>query len=496
MRFDVVQKSLAQATCDVLVVNLFEGVKEPTGVTAVVDKAVGGAITALIEREKFEGKIGKVADFTPAGDVKATKIVLVGLGKEEEFDVDKIRRAASAAARRARDLSAKRIATVFHGGSKEGIDPSAAARAIVEGTILGTYQFTRHKTVDVKPNPIEQVDIFETDAGKIDAIRAGVTLGEVMADATNFARDLSNEPANILTPSRFADIAQSVAKEGGLECRVFGRDEMERMGLNLVLAVGKGSAQEPKFVVLRYKASAGAKTVAFVGKGLTFDSGGINLKGGSGMGDMKDDMSGAGVVLAAMGSIAKLKPKVNVLGIMPLTENMPGGNATKPSDVFLAFSGKTVEIDNTDAEGRLVLADGIAYAEREKADEIIDIATLTGACVVALGRDMAGIMGSDQNLIDNIIRAGAQSGEKIWQLPLHKDYEDELKSEVADTKNAGNRWAGAITAALFLKKHVSDTPWAHIDIAGPCAVDGETPIGPKGGTGFGVGTLVGYVMSK
>jgi leucyl aminopeptidase len=493
MQFQAIQKSATQAKCDVLVVNLFEGLKEPGGATAAVDRAVGGAITALIEREKFEGKIGQVTDLTPCGGVPAARIVIVGLGKQEDFDSDKIRRASSAAARRARDLAAKRVATILHGGGIGGIDPAAAARALVEGGLLGTYQFTKHKTSDVKPNPIEQVDIVETDGGKIDAIKVGIGLGQRVAEAVNFARDLGNEPANVVTPTYLADQAMAIAAETDIECRVIGRDEMERMGMNLLLAVSKGSRQEPKFIVMRYAAGSGRKTVALAGKGITFDSGGLNLKQGEGLDTMKDDMAGAAVVLGAMRAISALKPNVNVLGLVPATENMPGGSATHPGDVAVGLSGKSVEINNTDAEGRLIIADAVAFAEREGVDEIVDVATLTGACVVALGRGMAGIFGTDQALVDRLISAGVDAGEKLYQLPLHLEYEESLKSDVADIKNAP-REAGAITGALFIKKHIEKTPWAHIDIAGPSFSDKDTPIGPKGGTGFGVGTLTNYVV--
>ncbi|HOK54033.1 MAG TPA: leucyl aminopeptidase, partial [Armatimonadota bacterium] len=451
MQFNVLQKSLTEAECDVLVVNLFEGVKQPGGGTGAVDKAVGGAITQLIERENFEGKLGQTVDLTPASGVKAPKILVVGLGKQEEFNANKVREASSAAARKAKEFSAKKVATILHGAGTGGIEPSAAARALVEGTILGTYEYTKHKTKDVKPNPLEQIDIIELDAAKIDAIKQGISRGQITAEATNFARDLTNEPANILTPTLMAEQAASIAKEGGLECRIIGQEEMKQLGMNLILAVAKGSMQEPKFIILKYTAPGASKTVAFVGKGITFDSGGLNLKQGEGMADMKDDMSGAGVVLATMSAVAKLKPKVNVLGIMPATENMIGGNATHPGDVIRGFSGKTVEINNTDAEGRLILVDGVAFAEKEGADEIIDIATLTGACVVALGRQMAGILGTDQSMIDRIISAGEESGEKFWQLPLHEGYQDTLKSDVADMKNSPGH-AGTITAALFIKE--------------------------------------------
>lgn len=493
MRFDVVQKSIIEVECDVLVVNLFEGVKSPGGATGAVDRATGGAVSALIERESFEGKLGQIADMTPVSGVAASRVFVVGLGKREEFDADKIRRASSAVVRRARDLSAKKVATILHGGGIGGIDPTVASRALVQGTILGAYQFTRLKTSDVKPLSIDEFDIVELDEGKIEAIRSGLERGRIAAEATCFVRDLVNEPANVVTPTYLAALAGKIAEEAGFDCQVMGRTQIEAAGMNLLLAVANGSVEEPKFIRMDYR--GGGKTVAIIGKGITFDSGGLNLKPGESMKSMKDDMGGAACVLAAMRAIGEIKPNINVMALIPTTENMIGGSATRVGDVIRALSGKTVEIDNTDAEGRLVLADAAAYAEHENVDEIIDIATLTGACVVALGRGMAGVLGSDQSIVDGLIAAGQEDGEKLWQLPLHLDYRDHLKSEVADMKNAGGREGGAIIGAIFIKNHF-DKPWAHIDIAGPVTIESATDLSTKGGTGFGAATLINYLLAK
>lgn len=494
MEFSAIRKLVTEVECDVLILNLFQGVKEPGGATGAVDRALGGAIRAVIARENFEGKIGEVTDLTPCGGVPAARVIVVGLGKQEEFDAEKIRRASSAAARCAKKLSAHRVATVLHGGGAGGIDPKTSARAIVEGTMLGTYQFTRHKTSDVTPNPIERVEIVEMDAEKIQAIDEGIHRSRITAEAVNFARDLTNEPANILTPTYLARQATEVAKEAGIECRVEDRAGIERLGMNLFLAVAKGSREEPRLIILRYKAASPRRTIALIGKGITFDSGGINLKPSESLKNMKDDMAGSGVVLATMRAIAALKPDVNVLALLPATENMIGGDATKVGDVITGLSGKTVEIDNTDAEGRLLVADAAAFAESEGVDEIIDIATLTGACVIALGRGMAGVIGSDQGVVEGLIRAGSDGGETLWQLPLYREYEDNLKSEVADMNNTGGREAGAINGALFIKKHIDVVPWAHIDIAGPATIEKDTPLSTKGATGFGVRTLINYVL--
>jgi leucyl aminopeptidase len=495
MRFDLIQKSITEVECDVIVVNMFEETKELTGATGAVDSAVGGALKALIDREGFEGKVGQTTDLTPCGGVPAGRIILVGLGKKDELDADKVRNASAAAARRAKDLSAKKVATVLHGAGAGGLDPAAAAQAVVEGAILSTYQFLKHKTKDVKLSSIEEIDIIETDESKTGAIKTGMQRGKITAEATSLARDLVNEPANIVTPSYLAEQAKLVADETGLDCRVIEREEMKKMGMNLLLAVSKGSREEPKFIILKYTSPGATKTVAIAGKGITFDSGGLNLKPSAGLDSLKDDMAGAAAVLATMKAIGALKPKVNVLALMPATENLPGGNATKPGDVVVGLSGRSVEINNTDAEGRLILSDAVAYAEREGVDEIIDMATLTGACIVALGKRIAGIFGSDQGMIDKLIAAANAGGEKLWQLPLLPDYDELLNSDFADMKNTPNE-AGAITGALFIKRHIEKTPWVHIDIAGPSFGDRDSGTSTKGASGFGVYTLVNYLMAQ
>jgi leucyl aminopeptidase len=486
MQFTTTSKPVNEVECDVLVVGLFEGAKDLAGVAETINETVGKGISALIEREKFEGKIGQTTNFTPTDGVSASNIVVVGLGKDDEFNSHKLRQASGASAKKARDLSAKKVATTLCGVGDIAAD--AAAQTIVEGAVMGTYQYTRFKTEDVKPNPIEQIEII----GDVDA-RTAIDKGRIVAESVNLARDLINGPANLVTPTYLAEQAKAVATEFGLDCRVIEPKEMKTLGMNLLLCVAQAGREEPRFIALKYTSPNAKKTVALVGKGLTFDAGGLCLKSSGGLEGSKDDMSGGAAVLAAMRAVAALKPNVNVLGIIPSTENMIGGNATRPGDVITGLSGKSVEINNMDAEGRLILADGVTFAENEGADEIIDIATLTGACVGALGKRIAGIMGTDQGMIDKLIAAGDACGEKLWQLPLHDEYEESLKSDIADMKNCPNE-AGIITAAFFIKKHIKETPWAHLDIAGPCCSDKDTPLGPKGGAGFGVLTFLGYLQ--
>lgn len=491
MRFVVTRKPITQIDCDVLIIGSFERTKKPVGAAKEVDTAVGGELSALIAREKFEGKLGQTTDFTPCGGINARRVLVVGLGKEKELCADKMRKASASAMRKARDLKANTVVFVPQTNGGKRLDARSAAQSVVEGAILGTYKFTKHKTKDDSPNPIKMVEIAETSAKAAREAKDGIHLGSAIAEAVCMARDLVNEPANIVTPTYLAEQAKSIAEKCGLECSILDRSDIENMGMNLILAVAKGSHEPPKFIVMRYTSPDATKTVAIVGKGITFDAGGLNLKPSAGLDGLKDDMAGAAAVIATMQAISAIKPRVNVLGLVPATENLPGGGATKPGDVVTGLSGKSVEINNTDAEGRLLLADAVAYAEQQGVDQIIDLATLTGACIVALGRSIAGVFG-DQKIVDKLIAAGEASGEKLWQLPLYPDYDESVNSDFADMKNAANE-AGAITGAFFIKRHIKKTPWAHIDIAGPAWSDKESGHLTKGGTGFGVATLINYL---
>lgn len=491
MKFEVARKSPAGTACDVLVVGAFEGAEQAD--MPALDGSSKDALLAQAKREGFEGKSSQLVEFMPGKEMAAHKVLLIGLGKREEFNLDGLRSAISVAIKRSAGLSAKRVAIASFGA--DGVDAAAAAEAVAAVCALATYKYLAHKTDDAKPCPIETVTLLPSDAARAKAAKKGVERGKTIAEAICFARDLVNSPANVATPSYIADQAGEMARQFGLECRVLNPAQMSKKGLNLVLAVGQGSAQEPRFITVEYKAPGAKKTIAIVGKGLTYDAGGLCLKPGKGMDTMKSDMAGAAAVLATIRAAAELKAGVNVLCVIPATENMPGGQAVKPGDIVTAFSGKTVEINDTDAEGRLVLADAVAYAERKKVDEIVDIATLTGACEVALGKKIAGLMATDQGMVERLIEAGAAGGEKLWQLPLEKDYEETLKSEIADMKNYA-REAGAITAAQFIGKHIKNTPWAHLDIAGPSWSDAGPLMASQGGTGFGVYTLVNYLAGS
>jgi leucyl aminopeptidase len=478
-----------------IVVNLFQGVKEPGGATGAVDRALGGAISRLIEDGEIQGKHGELTLIHTLGRLPSPRVLVVGLGKAEEFTLDRVRDLAANSARYLRRLRLDSFATITHGAGIAGLEAEACAQAVAEGIILGLYTFHRHKKPEEDEREIQEAVLVEFDAAKAEALRRGVERGRILAEATNLARDLANEPANHMTPSTLAEQATAVAREFGLECQVLEREQAEEMDMGAFLGVAQGSRQPPKFIVLHYRgAGPDATTLGLVGKGITFDSGGISIKPAAGMEQMKGDMSGAAAIIAAMRAIAQLKPRINVTAIAPATENMPGGNALKPGDVLRAMSGKTIEVINTDAEGRLILADALSYARHLKLAPIIDIATLTGAISVALGNVAVGCMTNDQAFCDRVIQAGRAAGEKIWQLPLYEEYREQIKSDVADIKNTGGRPAGAITAAYFLKEFVEDTPWVHLDMAGVDHYEKEKGAMVKGASGIPVRTLVNVVL--
>lgn len=500
------QGSLSEIECDVIIVNLFEGVEIPAGATGAVDKALGNIIsTYVIDKDKFKGKLGTTYILPTYGKIPAKKVLLVGLGQSEEFNTNKIREVASKAIRKAiTTLKPKTVCSILHGAGVAGLNPNDCAQMVVEGTLLGAYKFSKYKSPDENEqqdenanannySEIERFEIVEIDSSKMASINKGIEKGRIIAESTNFARDMVNEPACYLTPTKLAEIACSI---NNIDCKILEKEAVEKLGMGAYLAVSKGSTQPPKFIHMTYKShGTPKKRIALIGKGVTFDSGGLNLKPGNSMAAMKDDMAGAAAVLGVMKAIKVLKPEIEVHGIIAACENMLGGNSYRPGDVLKAMNGKTIEVDNTDAEGRLTLADALCYAVDLKVDEIIDIATLTGACVVALGGMASGIMGNDQKLIDALIKAGEKGGERLWQLPMYKEYFESMKSDIADFKNAGGREAGASSAALFLKEFVTDIAWAHIDIAGPAWLDKGIKELSKGASGAAVRTLVQYLTN-
>jgi len=495
LKIKAIVGDITQIEADAIVINLFEGVERPSGTTAAVDKVLDGAISSFISRGEIKGKFGEVNIVHTFGKLPAKIVAIAGLGKQQDFNADKIRGVAGEFCRTLRKLNCRKIATILHGAGMDGLGLESSTEAITEGSLLGLYSFTRYKKPEY--GDIEEILIVVREEKKIPILELAIGKGKLVASATNLARDMVNEPANYMTPSQMAEAAKEIANQYNLNVKVYEREDMEAMGMGALLGVAEGSNQPPKLITLSYKGDKRSdKALGFLGKGITFDSGGISIKPSEGMGDMKDDMAGAAAVMTALGAIAQLNPKINVTAIIPTTENLPSGTALKPGDVLKAMNGKTIEVISTDAEGRLILADALSYAHKLGLSPIIDLATLTGACRVALGTLYSGVFGNDQDLIDKIIKAAKKTGERMWQMPMPEEYKEQNKSEIADVKNTGNRYGGAITAALFLAEFVDNNSWVHIDIAGTAFSSKESGYIIKGATGVGVRTLVELALSE
>jgi leucyl aminopeptidase len=494
MKVTVTARALGSIEADALVVGLHAEEPKLREAVARLDRAVGGQLTEVLAAERFQGKPGQLTYVHTGGRLPARRLLVVGLGKRADVTLETVRRAASAGLRRARELGARVVAIETLG---DRLPARARAHAVTEGAILGAYTFDRYKREKVDRR-VEELRVVEVDARRRREATAGARTGEIFAEATCFARDLVNSPANDVHPTFLAKVAGDLAREARLGVKVLDRAECEKLGMGAFLGVAAGSEQPPKFIHLTYAPPGRRRRrVAMIGKGITFDSGGLDLKTAESMLRMKDDMSGAAAVLAIMRALPTLKPAVEVHGLIAATENMPSGSAIRPGDVLRAMNGTTIEVGNTDAEGRLTLADAICYAgDKIGADEIIDMATLTGACVVALGPLCSGLFANDQPLADRLLAAAEQAGERVWQLPLIDEYREHLKSDVADLNNVGPRGGGAITAGLFLKEFAGERPWAHLDIAGPAFVEKDMPLGPKGATGAAVRTILTYLTAE
>ena len=493
MKVNVSKGTIESIDTDALVVNLFEGVKKPAGATGTVDRLLDGVISQLIQEGEITGKKNETTLIHTLNKMPASRVMVVGLGAKSKFTTDVLRQVIGTAARRLRSVNVKRVASIAHGAGIGGMESTISAQTIAEGALLGLYKFDKYKTLLKNRLSIDELAIVEQDDSKIKQLKEGVNKGQIVAEATNFARDLGNEPANILTPTELADRAERMAKEVGLEYESLDRKQMEKLGMGALLAVAAGSNRPPKFIILKHIGDPKneGNNLALCGKGITFDSGGISIKPAEGMGAMKGDMAGGASVIGAMMAIAQIKPKINVMGIVPATENMSGGSAFHPGDVVRTMLGKTFEIISTDAEGRMVLADALAYAVEHKQKRLVDVATLTGAASVALGNLAAAIMGNDQSLIDQVIGAGENAGERFWQLPMWEEYREQIVSDIADIKNSGSgRAAGTIAGGYFIQEFAGGVPWVHLDIAALARTDHEKGYIVKGHTGFPVRTLV------
>ena len=489
------QGELTACSAETLIVNLFEGVTNPGGATGAVDRALDGAISNLIAGGDFSGKAGEVAVLYPRGAINARRVLVAGLGKQDDFDLEGVRQAAAAAAKQARKLKANHVATIVHGAGIAGLPVSGAAQASVEGTLLALHRYPAAKQKKEDAHDIEAMSVVEFDAGKMPEIEEGAAAAQALAAGVTLARDLVNMPANMATPTYMAKTAQGIADQHGLDSFVGGRKWARKQNMGAFLAVAKGAGEKPKFIVLEHNGDQPQMdTIVLVGKGITFDTGGISLKPSAGMGEMKSDMGGAAAVLGAMKVIGDLDLPLHVIGITPCTENMPDADAYRPADVITASNGKTIEIISTDAEGRMVLADALVYAQRYKPDAVIDLATLTGACVVALGEGVAAGMFANENaLSEKLVAAGEATGERLWPLPLWDEYRRKIDTDVADMKNTGGRMGGVGTSAVFLREF-TDYVWAHLDIAGVAMLEkAGKPYQQRGATGFGVRLLVEFL---
>lgn len=487
---------VVQIEADAVVVGLFEG-EAPDGDAAEVNRALDNAlaeIAGLTGDGEMSGKKGEIALFYAMGRIPAKRVAVVGLGKRAELTANGLREASGAAARFLRDKKVKSVATALHrvsAAKKQTRDEGGAfAAAVVEGAVLGMWEPDNYRAESDRKGTIDRLILAEPDEKRAEAVNAGLERGRALGESANFARTLVNEPGNALPPVAVAERARTMAHEVGLPVETLDEDDMFRLGMGAILAVSVGSENRARLVVLKHMPNPGAPVLALVGKGITFDTGGISIKPTEGMGAMKGDMAGAAAVLGAMRAIALLKLPVNVVGLASCAENMPDGKAYRPGDVITCMNGKTVEIITTDAEGRLVLADALTYAIRNLgAERVVDVATLTGACVIALGHATTGALTNNPELMTALKNAADAAGEHVWELPHHDEYKKQIKSDIADIKNSGGRPAGSITAGLFLREFVDETPWVHLDIAGTSTTDGTSSLA-KGATGIMVRTFV------
>jgi leucyl aminopeptidase len=476
----------AAVETDLIIVPWFEGAR-PADLPGL-DAATGGELASALDRGEFGGTRYELF-VTPIADRswKAHRVALVGAGPAAEYSAFVARRLAMAAGAAARQRRMARVAFLVRPDGA-GDEPAHVVQAVAEGLTLSEFSGGAYKTGEVLPPPA--VWTIVGPQGR-DELADAAARGRLLGECSNLARQLANEPGNRLTPTEFAQRAATIAEGPDLSIEVLGPPEIEQLGMGLLLGVARGSDEPPRVIVLRYEPAGApaAPVLGLVGKGITFDTGGISIKPADGMERMKDDMAGGAAVVCAMRAIAALGPRVRVVGVVPTTENMPSGRATKPGDILTSASGKTVEVINTDAEGRLILGDGLWYAQQLGATHLVDVATLTGACVVALGKITSGLFGSTPAWVDQIQRIAERAGDRVWPMPLFDEYRDQLKSEIADIANTGGRPAGAVTAAMFLREFSGGLPWAHLDIAGTAWAEEARPYQPKGPSGVAVRTL-------
>ena len=492
MKIDISAAHPLHHATPALVIGCFED--ERDDLFRGLDAALDGLLLRLAERREFTGKPSTSHLLHTLGKFPAERVLLVGLGKRAELSRERLRQAAGNAVQLLRNARVASFSNALHLCAPL----PKALEAVTVGTLLGSYCFDLYKTRNKEERfAFEGVSMLLPGQENYEEERVRIESAQILCQGVRLARDLVSQPGNVVTPGYLAQTALDLAQRHGLDCRVYEQDELEQLGMNALVGVGKGSAEPPRLIVLRHHGGgARERPVVLVGKGITFDSGGISIKPGAGMEEMKTDMAGSAAVLGTMEAAARLKLPLNLIGIIPTAENMLDGKAFKPGDVLTSLSGTTIEITNTDAEGRLILCDALHFALQFKPATMVDLATLTGACVVALGHEASAAIGNDQRLIDALKRAGEECGERLWQLPLWEEYGEAMKSDIADLKNAGSRDGGSITAAWFLKQFVGETRWAHLDIAGTAWSDKARPYSPKGATGVGVRLLIEYLQGR
>ena len=480
-----------------------EGERQLAPAAAAVDARLRGRLADLITSGEFTGRLGQVSilHVAPGERLRTKRVVLAGLGKRKDASLEKLRQATGSAAKAIRTAGAKSFAVPVP--DLAGLLTSVpavnrvrdVAQTLAEGAILGLYQFTTYRTErkDETAKAVRKMSVVAGDPRALAQAQQGVRQGQIIGEATAYVRDLCNHPANVVTPTYIANEAKKIARERGVSAKVLDRPAMQRLGMGALLGVARGSHEPPKFVILEYRGGPrGGRPVALVGKTVTFDSGGISLKSADNMEQMKADMTGGAAVLAAVRAASRLRLPVNIVALIPATENMPGGSATKPGDILTSLSGKTIEVINTDAEGRLILCDALTYAERFEPEAVVDIATLTGACVIALGHVASGLFSNKDALARELLAAGDEAYDRAWHMPLWDDYQEQLKSNFADMANIGGRPAGSVTAACFLSRYAKKFDWAHLDIAGTAWKSGKD----KGSTGRPVALLASFLMKR
>ncbi len=497
MRIKIIKEDIIKAKGESLIIPLFEEKAKRPKFLKTIDSILDNTIGKIIKKGYFKGKLHEIYLLPTYGKIGSENIILVGLGKEKEFILQNIFQIVGTIGQYIKKTKFKNAILPVYNLSLPFLSKGELIRILSQEFVSAAYSFNKYKS-EKEDNNIKEIIFINDTSREFSTLKKEINSGIVIGESSNFARDLSNAPPNEMTPLILAKEAKMMSKKYKINCRVLGPEQIKRMKMGAFYAVAKGSRNPARLIVIKYNGGkVNQKPIIIIGKGITFDSGGISIKPSKDMDKMKHDMSGASTVLGTLKGVSELKLPINLIGIVPSTENLPGGNAYKPGDILKTYSGKTIEVLNTDAEGRLILADALSYGEKLKPSLIIDFATLTGACVVALGYHASAVLGNKKELIDEIIQAGENSGERVWKMPLWKDYFTYIKSDVADIKNTGGGGGGTITAAAFLNNFINEkTSWAHIDIAGTAWVEDTRPYVPKGATGVGVKLMIQFILNR